>query len=283
MRNNIKTAVLLAALGGLCMLVGALLGGRQGLFIGLLIGLGLTGVAYWQSDKLAIASARARPVGPDELPEYHRIVADLSQRAGIPMPALYVSPSPQPNAFATGRSPSHAAVCINTGLVEQLSWEEITGVLAHEISHVRNRDILTSAVAAAIAQGISFAANMAIWGAMFGGGRDDREGGNPIGALLVMILGPIAAAVIQMSISRSREFEADASAARLMGTGEPLARALERLEVGTARIPVAVNPAQAQAYIAEPLRGGAGLAKMFSTHPPMADRIARLRSGDWRS
>ncbi len=284
MKNNLKTAALLAGLGGLLMLIGQLLGGRSGLMLGFAMGLVFTGGAYWFSDKLAIRAAGAQAVTPQQFPEYHRVVADLAQRAGLPMPRLFVSPNPQPNAFATGRNPAHAAVCINTGLVDHLSWDEIQGVLAHEISHVRSRDILTSSVAAAIAQGISFAANMAMWGAMFGGGRSDREGDNPLGALLLIVLGPMAAGVIQMAISRSREFEADASAARLLGTGEPLARALERLEVGAQRIPVDVNPAQAQAYIVNPLRGRAAksMAQLFSTHPPTADRIARLRSGEWR-
>lgn len=284
MKNNIKTAALLAGLGGLLMLIGSFWG-RGGLFLGLVLGLGMTGGAYWFSDKLAIRAARGQEVGPNEFAEYHRVVADLAQRAEIPMPRLYISPNPQPNAFATGRNPSHAAVCINTGLLDYLSWDEVQGVLAHEISHVKNRDILTSSVAAAIAQGISFAANMAMWGAMFGGGGNDREGGgNPFGALLLMILGPMAAGVIQMAISRSREFEAEASAARLLGSGEPLAKALEKLEMGAQRVPVNVNPAQAPAYIVNPLRGraGGGMAQMFSTHPSTADRVARLRSGEWR-
>lgn len=283
MKNNIKTAALLAGMGGLLMLIGSALGGRGGLFIGLLMGLVFTGGAYWFSDKLAIKAARAQEVGPQEFAEYHRVVADLAQKAEIPMPRLYISPNPQPNAFATGRNPANAAVCINTGLLDYLSWDEVQGVLAHEISHVKNRDILTSSVAAAIAQGISFAANMAMFGAMFGGGN--REGGgNPLGGLLLLVLGPMAAGVIQMAISRSREFEADASAARLLGSGEPLAKALEKLEIGAERIPVNVNPAQAQAYIVNPLRGRAavGMSKMFSTHPSTADRIARLRSEEWR-
>lgn len=284
MKNNVKTAALLAGLGGLMMLMGSALGGRGGLFIGLVLGLGMTAGAYWFSDRLAIAAARAREVGPAEAPEYHAMVADLAQRAEIPMPRLYIAQNPQPNAFATGRNPNHAAVCINTGLLDVLSPDQVRGVLAHEIAHVRNRDILTSSVAAAIAQSISFAANMAMWGALFGGGDRDREGGNPVAALLLMVLGPMAAGVIQMAISRSREYEADAFAARLLGTGEPLAQALERLELGAQRIPAQVNPAQAPAYIVNPLRGrtGGGMAQMFSTHPATADRIARLRGGEWR-
>jgi len=280
MLNNAKTAALLAGLGGLIMLVGSLLGGSSGLMIGLVIALVTVGGSYWFSDKLAIAAARAQEVSEQQYPQYFAVVRDLSQRANIPMPRLYVAPNPQPNAFATGRSPQHAAVCVNEGLMQMLSWDEISGVLAHEISHVRNRDILTSSVAAAVAMGVTFAARMAAFGAMFGGGRDDREGGG-MADLLMIILAPIAATMIQFAISRNREFEADASAARLLGTGEPLARALEKLEIGAQRIPVDVNPAQAQAYIVNPLRGG-GIAKLFSTHPATADRISRLRSDEWR-
>lgn len=279
MLNNVKTAGLLALMGGLCIGIGSLWG-SNGLWIGTVLGLVMVGGSYWFSDKLAIASARAQEVGPNELPEYHAVVADLAQRADIPMPRLFVSPNPQPNAFATGRNPSHAAVCVTQGLLQYMDWEEIRGVLAHEISHVRNRDILTSSVAAAIAMGISSAARMAMFAGMFGGGDRDREGGNPLAALLMMVLAPIAAMLIQMAISRSREFEADASAARLLGTGEPLARALERLEIGAQQIPVDVNPAQAQAYIVNPLRTGA-IARLFSTHPSTAERITRLRSNAW--
>lgn len=280
MLNNAKTAALLAGLGGLIMAIGAIAGGQNGLVIGLVIALVFTGGSYWFSDKLAIASARAQEVTEAQFPQYYATMRDLTQRAGIPMPRLYVAPSPQPNAFATGRNPSHAAVCVNEGLMQYLTWEEISGVLAHEISHVRNRDILTSSVAAAIAMAITFAARMAMWGAMFGGGRDERDGGG-IGDLLMIFLAPVAATVIQLAVSRSREYEADASAARLLGSGEPLARALEKLEMGAQRIPVPVNQAQAQAYIVNPLRAGS-FAKMFSTHPSTADRIGRLRGGAWR-
>lgn len=280
MKNNLKTAVLLAGLGGLCMAIGALWG-RGGLVIGLVIGLGITGVSYWFSDKIAIAAARAKPVTEAQFPQYHATVRALAARADLPMPRLYVSPNPQPNAFATGRNPSNAAICINTGLTDYLTWEEISGVLAHELSHVRNRDILTQSVAAAVGQSITFVARMAMWGAMFGGGNSrDRDGANPLAALAMVVLAPIAAAVIQMAISRSREFEADASAARLMGDGEPLARALEKLEIGVARNPVQVNPSMENAYIVNPLRGQS-MAKLFSTHPSTADRIARLRSREW--
>ncbi len=280
MINNLKTAALLAGMGGLCMAVGSAFG-QGGLYIGLMIGLVFVGSSYWFSDKLAIMSARAKEVSEAEMPEFYSVVRDLTQRSQIPMPRLYVSPSPQPNAFATGRNPHHAAVCINQGLLQYLSWDEIRGVLAHEISHVHNRDILTSSVAAALAMGITSLARMAMWGAMLGGGgNDDREGGL-LGGLLMMILAPIAAMLLQMALSRNREFEADASGARLLGTGEPLASALEKLELGAQRIPVNVNPAQAQAYIVNPLRTQS-MARLFSTHPDTAERVARLRSQSWQ-
>lgn len=282
MMNNLKTTMLLGALGGLCMAVGYLLGGPTGLAIGLVIGLAMCGGSYWFSDRLAIRSARAVEVTAEQMPQYHSIMRDLCMRAAMPMPRLYVSKNLQPNAFATGRSPEHAAVCVTEGLLAILTWDEIQGVLAHELSHVRNRDILIGSVAAAIAMGITFAASMARWALIFGGGgggRDDRDG-NPIVALLMMILAPVAAGLIRASISRSREYEADASAARLLGTGEPLARALEKLEAGAQRIPSHVNPAEASAYIVNPL-SGRQLGRLFSTHPPAAERIARLRSSAW--
>ena len=280
MKNNVKTAAILAGLGALCMAIGSIWG-QSGLIIGLLIGVGITAGSYWFSDKLAIAAARGKPVNEAEMPNYVAIVRDLAAREDMPMPALYVSPNPQPNAFATGRNPQNAAVCINTGILDYLDWDELRGVLAHEMAHVKNRDILTSSVAAGVAMGIMFTARMAMFGAMFGGGSNDREGSNPLAGLLMNILAPIAATVLQMALSRSREYEADASAARTLGTGEPLARALEKLEIGAKRIPVDVNPAQAQAYIVNPLRGE-NVKTMFSTHPATADRVARLRSGEWR-
>lgn len=280
MMNNLKTAALLATLGAIIMAIGAAVGGRGGLVVGFVMALAVSGGSYWFSDKLAIAAARARPVTEQEYPQYVATVRDLCSRVDMPMPRLYVAPSPQPNAFATGRNPQNAAVCVNEGLMQMLSWDEISGVLAHEISHVRNRDILTSSVASGVAMAIMFASRMAMFGAMFGGGRDNRDGGG-IGDLLMIILAPVAATMIQFAISRNREFEADASAARMLGTGEPLARALEKLEIGAQRIPVDVNPAQAQAYIVNPLRGQS-FAKLFSTHPSTADRIERLRGGAWR-
>lgn len=282
MQNTAKTAVLLAGLGGLLVLIGGGIGGGSGAFIGLTIGLVFVGGSYWFSDKLAIKAARAVPANEAQMPEYFAVMRELTQLADMPMPALYVTPDHQPNAFATGRNPNHAAVAVTQGLVQALSWDEIRGVLAHELAHVRNRDILIGSVAAAIAMGITFIARMAMWGAMFGGGRNDDDN-NPIALLATAMLAPIAAGLLQMAISRSREFGADRSAARLIGTGEPLARALEKLEAYSQRVPMDVNPAQASAYIVNPLTGNkAQFANLFRTHPVTADRIARLRSDSWR-
>lgn len=282
MRNTLKTTVLLAALGGLMMAVGSIFG-QGGFVIGFALALLTVGGSYWFSDKLALRSAGAQEVSEAQFPQYHAIMRDLSQRAGVPMPRLYISPSPQPNAFATGRNPANAAVCVNQGILNVLSWDELRGVLAHEISHVRNRDILIGSVAAAVAMVITFAARMAMWGALFGGGSNrDDEGSNPLGYLAMVILAPIAAAMMQMALSRNREFAADASGARLIGDGEPLARALEKLHLGVARVPADVAPAQAQKYIANPLAGRKVMfGNLWTTHPPMEERVRRLRSHAW--
>jgi heat shock protein HtpX len=284
-KNTIKTYTLLALLGALLMVIGSFFG-RGGLFLGLIIGLVFVGGSYWFSDKLAIKSARAVPVTEQEMPEYYRIVRELTMASGMPMPQLYITPDMQPNAFATGRNPNHAAVAVTQGILNILDWDELRGVLAHEISHVGNRDILIGSVAASVAMGITFVARMAMWGAMFGGGggRDNDRGANPIALLAMMILAPLSAAIIQMALSRSREYEADRTGARLINDGEPLARALAKLEQGAKAIPMNVNPAQASKYIVNPLSGRkVQFANLFSTHPPLEDRIARLRQGEWRS
>jgi heat shock protein HtpX len=278
LKNTAKTAILLAALGGLMIGIGSFFG-RGGALIGFVLALVMVGGSYWFSDKLAIAAARAVPVSEAQMPEFHRIVRELTMAAGMPMPRLYVTPDRQPNAFATGRNPEHAAVAVTQGILDILSWDELRAVLAHEISHVGNRDILIGSVAAALATAISFAANVAMWGAMFGGGgRDSDEGGNPVGLLLAAILAPIAAGLLQMALSRNREFEADRSGAELIGTGEPLARALIKLDQASRVIPMDVSPAQAQKYIVNPLKGRkVKFANLFSTHPSTEDRVARLR------
>ncbi len=283
MKNNVKTVVLLAGFGALLMGIGSFWG-QGGLFIGLAIGLVMVGGSYWFSDKLAIKAAKAQPVTEADMPQYYAVVRDLCQRSDMPMPQLYVSPEMQPNAFATGRSPNHAAVCVTQGILQVLDWDELRGVLAHEISHVGNRDILIGSVAAALAMAITFAARMAMWGGLFFGGRgggNDRNN-NIFGLLAMMILAPLAAMMLQMALSRSREYEADRSGARLVGDGEPLARALEKIEGYAKRVPMDIDPAQATAYIINPLTGReARFSNLFRTHPPTEDRLARLRNRDW--
>ena len=281
-KNTMKTALLLGGLGGLAVAIGGLLGGRGGLIIGLGFGLLMVGGSYWFSDKLALRSARAQVITEADSPEFYGIVRSLAERANLPMPTVAISPSDQPNAFATGRGPKKAVVCATTGLLQSMPRDEIEGVMAHELMHVKHRDILIGSVAAAIATAISYVGQMAMWGAMFGGGRDDDRDGNPLGTLLMVLLAPVAASLLQMSISRSREFEADRGAAELLGSGNSLANALERIETLAARRPMMVAPAQAQAYIHNPLnelRGGrnSSMARLFSTHPATAERVRRLR------
>jgi heat shock protein HtpX len=285
-KNTMKTGVLLASLGGLIVAVSAILGGGStgAMTIGLALAFVMVGGSYWFSDKLALRSAKAQVITRDDHPEFYAMVERLAQRAGLPMPRVAISPSDQPNAFATGRGPSNAVVCATTGLLTSMHPAEVEAVMAHELMHVKHRDILIGSVAAAIATAISFVAQMAMFASMFGGGGNDEDRPNPIAVLAMALLAPIAASLIQMAVSRSREFEADRGAAELLGTGDQLANALERIEVLAARRPMAVAPAQAQAYIHNPLaeahggKQGANMARLFSTHPATEERISRLRS-----
>ena len=278
--NTLKTFILLAALTVLFVVVGDAIGGRHGATLALILAAGMNFFAYWFSDKVALAMSGAQPVSEAEAPQLHALVAKLAAQAGIPKPRVYLIPSQTPNAFATGRNPSHAAVAVTSGIMEILSWDELEGVLAHEIAHIRNRDILISSIAAVLAGAIAYLANMAQWALFFGGfgHDDDDEGGNPlgfIGVLVMIVLAPIAASLIQLAVSRSREYLADATGAKICRCPLSLARALEKLEAWNRQIPMNVNPAQAQMFIVNPLKGE-GLMHLFSTHPPIRDRVARL-------
>ncbi len=281
-RNTIKTTFILTLLAALCVGIGSIWG-TGGLVIGLVIGLLFTGGSYWFSDSIAIRAARAVPVSEAQMPDYYAVVRDLSTRAGLPMPRLYVTPDAQPNAFATGRNPEHAAVAVTEGILQICTWDEMRGVLAHELSHVGNRDILISSVAATIAMAITMLARMAAWGGLFFGGNRQNEGENIFELLALVILAPIAAMLLQMALSRSREYEADRSGARLIGDGEPLARALAKLDSAGRQIPMPyVRREMAPMYIMNPMAGmNISLKGLFSDHPPTEDRIARLRSKEW--
>jgi len=274
--NTFKTFILMAALTALFMVGGQAMGGQQGMVMALLIALGLNFFAYWNSDKMALAMNRARMVGPEEAPQLHRLVEGLARQAGLPKPKVYMVNSRTPNAFATGRNPEHAAVAVTTGLLEILDRQELEGVLAHELGRIRNRDILISSIAAVMAGAISYLATMAQWAMIFGGGRSrSNDGGNPLAALVMIIVAPLAASLIQMAISRSREYLADEAGAEISGHPRSLANALHKLTVYNKQIPMQVNPASAQMYIVNPLTGGQ-LANLFSTHPPVEERIRRL-------
>jgi heat shock protein HtpX len=275
--NYLKTALLLGLLTGLILVCGQLLGGRSGMTIALLVAAVMNFVSYWFSDKIVLAMYRAKPVSEAEAPRLHSIVQRLTSRAGLPMPKLYVLPEASPNAFATGRNPSHSALAVTKGLLDMMDDEELEGVVAHELGHVKNRDILISSIAATIAGAITWLAHMARWGAMFGGygGGRDREGSNPLALIAMAILAPIAAIVIQMAVSRSREYAADETGARFAGNPHGLARALEKLGHASGRIPMHATPATSHMFIVKPFTGQA-LMNLFSTHPPLEERIRRL-------
>ncbi|MCF8056415.1 MAG: zinc metalloprotease HtpX [Desulfocapsa sp.] len=277
MTNIIKTGLLMAALTAVFMVAGQALGGSGGMFFALILALGMNFFAYWFSDKAALKMSGAREVSQADSPDLHQMVTVLASRAGLPKPRVYMIHQDTPNAFATGRNPDHAAVAVTTGLLQILNNDELEGVLAHELGHIKNRDILISSIAATMAGAISYMASMAQWTMLFGGGRsdDDHGGGGIIGSLAMMILAPLGASIIQMAISRSREYLADATGAAICGHPRSLASALQRLESFNRRQPMDVNPATAQMYIVNPLTGGL-FANLFSTHPPIQERIRRL-------
>jgi heat shock protein HtpX len=277
MANGVKTALLLGVLSGLLLMIGDLLGGAQGLTFALILAAVMNLGSYWFSDKLVLRMYRAREV--DASHPLYRVTERLARQGNLPMPKVYVIPDPSPNAFATGRNPEHAAVAATEGILQVLSEPELEGVIAHELAHVKHRDILISSVAATIAAAIMMAARMAMYAGMFGGGRDDRDGqSNPVALLAMVILAPIAALLIQTAISRSREFAADAGGARIVGTPFGLADALRKIEAVSKRVPLEANPATAHMFIVKPF-SGAGLYALFSTHPPTEARIRALLQG----
>jgi heat shock protein HtpX len=271
----LKTTLLLGAMTGLFLFVGELIGGQNGMLMALVLAGVMNFVSYFWSDKIVLASYRAQPVDREDSPDFFAIVEGLAAKAGIPMPRLYVLPDPALNAFATGRNPSHAAVAATEGILRVLSPDELEGVLAHEMAHVRNRDILIGTVAATLAGAIMMLANMARFAAIFGGGRDDREGGGGLQLLLMAILAPLGAMMVQMAVSRSREYLADETGARFCGKPEALAHALEKISGGSRQVPMQASPATAHMFIMNPLTGG-GLMSLFSTHPPVEKRVERL-------
>jgi heat shock protein HtpX len=278
MGNQLKTTMLLAGMTILIMIVGNLIGGRQGMMIALILAGGMNFFSYWYSDKIVLKMYQAREATPQQAPELYEMVQTLARQANLPMPKLYIIPKEAPNAFATGRNPDNAVVAVTQGLMNLMNRQEVMGVLAHELAHVKNRDILIGTIAATMAGAIMMLASMARWSAIFGGmNRDDNEGGmGAIGMIVMAIIAPMAAMIIQMAVSRSREYLADATGAKIAGSPEGLAQALEKLGGYAQRIPMNANPSTAHMFIVNPL-SGKSLQRLFSTHPPMEERISRLR------
>lgn len=280
--NGLKTMALMVTLTLMLVFIGGLLGGKTGMTFALIMAFGMNFLTYWFSDKIVLRMYRAQVVSEAEAPELYGIVRRLAHRAGLPMPRVCIMNEDQPNAFATGRNPNHGTVAVTTGIMRILSREELEGVIAHELAHIKNRDILVSTVAATIAGAISYLAQMAQWAMIFGGrGHDDEEGSNPIAALVMMIVGPIAAMLVQMAISRAREYGADEGGAEIAGNPLHLAGALKKLHMASQRVHMDANPATSHLFIVNPLSGG-GILKLFSTHPPIEERIARLEARAYR-
>ena len=277
-RNYVKTGLLMAALTAVLILLGGLIGGSTGIVVMVIVAVAFNFAMYWGSGTMALKMSHAVPVDEQYAPELHQMIARLAQRAGVPKPGVYVTPDEQANAFACGRNPKHSAIAVTQGIQHQLTMRELEGVLAHEMAHIRNRDILIASVAAMAAGAISAVANWLQFSLFFGG--DDESGLGLIGTLAAVIIAPIAATIIQLAISRQREYQADLTGAELLGDPEPLADALENLQRGAERMPMQVNPAAAPMYIVNPLAAlhGRGMSKLFSTHPPMEERIRRLRA-----
>lgn len=280
--NTLKSTFLLALLTIFLVFIGSYFGGRNGMVVAFVLSVAFNFGTYFFSDKLALSMYRAQPVTREQLPRVYAVVERLSAKQGLPVPKVFVIPSESPNAFATGRNPQHASVAVTHGILNLLDDEELEGVLAHELGHVRNRDILTSSIAATLAGAITMLARMGYWASLFGGygGRDDRDRGGGLTGLLMLILAPIAATLIQLAISRSREYEADATGAKETGNPYALARALQKLDSYSRRIPLQASPSTAHLFIVAPLLGSGGFANLFSTHPPIKDRIHRLIGRD---
>ncbi len=275
MSNVLKTTFLLGALTGLLLMFGQIFGGRAGMIIAFGFAVVMNFGSYWFSDRIVLAMYRAKPINESDDPELFSIVRNLASRAGLPMPRVYRIPQPTPNAFATGRNPENAVVAVTDGIRSLLTTEELSGVIAHELAHIGHRDILISSIAATLAGAIMILASMARWALIFGGGRDGDN--NPFGALLMAILAPIAAIIIQMAVSRSREYQADKTGARIAGNPDSLASALEKLTMASKRVPMTSSPATSHMFIVKPF-SGKGVLRLFSTHPPVEKRVERLRA-----